>query len=101
MHRPGLLNSVAGLISTLVNVYSAQHGVYSITAKTTVIVTGSSAGVCLILFILYDSWALKKVKNRHQRELDGETAHEEKRESVVGMVKRKVHEPPLEPGSVV
>jgi len=82
-------------------VYSAQHGVYSITAKITAIVTGSCTGAFLILFVLYNNWALKRVKESHQRELDRENTHDDKRESMVGMVKRKAHEPPLEPGSVV
>jgi hypothetical protein len=75
--------------------------VYSITAKITAIVTGACSGAFLILFVLYDSFALKRVKSRHQRELENDMTDDEKRESIMGKVKRKVHEAPLEPGSVV
>ncbi|MCJ1414190.1 hypothetical protein MMC32_000515 [Xylographa parallela] len=69
---PGLLNSVAGLISTLVNIYSAQNGDFSITAKVTVIATGVCAAITALLFLLYNNWALSRVKETHQKAMDGE-----------------------------
>ncbi|MCJ1431187.1 hypothetical protein MMC27_000538 [Xylographa pallens] len=69
---PGLLNSVAGLISTLVNIYSAQNGDFSVTAKVTVIATGVCAAITALLFLLYNNWALSRVKERHQKEIDEE-----------------------------
>ncbi|MCJ1391376.1 hypothetical protein MMC18_004240 [Xylographa bjoerkii] len=69
---PGLLNSVAGLISTLVNIYSAQNGDFSITAKVTVIATGVCSAITALLFLLYNNWALSRVKERHQEEMDRE-----------------------------
>lgn len=94
------MNSIAGLISTLVNVYTAQHGNFSITAKVTAIVTGGCTGVTAILFVLYNNWILQRVKTAHQREMDLEREGD-KRESVMHMVQRKAHEPALEPGTVV
>ncbi|KIM55344.1 hypothetical protein SCLCIDRAFT_1221172 [Scleroderma citrinum Foug A] len=38
---PGLLNSLAGVISTLANVYGSQAGGFSSSAESTIIVTGS------------------------------------------------------------
>ena len=91
-------------MSTIVNVYSAQEGVWSVTAKIAAIVTGSCAGVSLVLFIVYNFWALKSVKKRHEEEFPEETKRKEKqkkRESLVEKVKRKAHEPPMQPGSIV
>jgi len=97
---PGFLNSIAGLLSTLINVYTAQHGDFSITAKVTAIVTGACTGINLVLFLLYNNWILSKVRSSHERELKFD-ANDEKQESVGHMMKRKAQEPPLEPGSVV
>ncbi|MCJ1384488.1 hypothetical protein MMC17_007605 [Xylographa soralifera] len=69
---PGLLNSLAGLISTLVNIYSAQNGDFSVTAKVTVIATGVCSAITALLFLLYNNWALSRVKERHQKEMDAE-----------------------------
>jgi hypothetical protein len=103
--RPALLNSIAGLLTTVVNVYSAQKGVWSITAKITAIVIGSCAGVSLALFVGYNFGTLAKVRETHDRELDPEgfdrRNKKRKRESVVEKVKRKAQEPALQPGSVV
>jgi hypothetical protein len=103
--RPALLNSIAGLLTTIVNVYSAQKGVWSITAKITAIVTGSCAGVAGFLFVAYNFWVLSKVRKTHEREVDpeeyGRKKNKKNRESMVEKVKRKAQEPSLQPGSVV
>lgn len=65
---PGCLNSLAGLISTLINVYSQQGGNWSITARVTAIVTGSIMCITGFLFGLYNFWILERVKRRHGRE---------------------------------
>lgn len=104
MSRPTLLSSLAGVLSTIVNVYSAQDGVWSVTAKIAAIVTGSCAGVSLLLFLLYHYWALRGIKKEHEKEFPEEYRRKEKRkrrESFVEKVKRKAHEPPTQPGSIV
>jgi ABC-type nickel/cobalt efflux system permease component RcnA len=99
------MNSIAGLISTIVNVYSAQNGQYSITAKITTVVTGACTVITAGLFLLYNNWALERVKKRHERETsrmqNSQNEHKHDHEGVVEKVKRKVHEPGLEPSSVV
>ncbi|KAK1247023.1 hypothetical protein MKX08_000825 [Trichoderma sp. CBMAI-0020] len=45
LFKPGMTNSLAGLVSTLIGVYSQQHGTWSITAKITAMVEGGS--LCL------------------------------------------------------
>lgn len=108
--RPGFMNSLAGLISTVVNVYSAQNGDMSITAEVTMCVTGGCTGLFLILFVLYNFWAVKRIKNRHNRQLQediergratAEQAHEHDHEGPLEKVKRKAQEPALEPSSVI
>lgn len=89
----------------MVNVYTAQKSVWSITAKITAIVTGSCAVVAGLLFVGYNFWVLAKVRDVHHRELDPEEydrrTNKKNRESMVERVKRKAHEPALQPGSVV
>ena len=62
------LNSLAGLISTLISVYSQHGGKFSITARITVIAAGSCTIVTAILFLLYNNWILEDVKRDHHRE---------------------------------
>ncbi|KAJ8108312.1 hypothetical protein OPT61_g8262 [Boeremia exigua] len=76
---PSLLNSVAGLVSTLVNVYSAQEGQFSVTAKVTVVVTSACAVVAAALFLLYNTVMLNLVKRRHEREVRAEERNGETR----------------------
>ncbi|KAK5467750.1 hypothetical protein LTS15_000723 [Exophiala xenobiotica] len=97
---PVTLNSVAGLITTLVNVYTAQHGVWSVTAKITALVTGSCVGVAGGLFGIYNFGLLRRVQRLHEREL-GLDIHRHDEETLVEKVKRKAHEPSLQPGSMV
>lgn len=69
---PALMNSIAGLISTLVNIYSAQDGQYSVTAKATIVVTAVSSVVAAALFLLYNSVMLMLVKRKHEKETKAE-----------------------------
>jgi hypothetical protein len=62
---PGIANGCAGLISTLIGVYSAQGGDWSITAKVTAIIEGSYLGICIGLWVLFNYHFLAKVKERH------------------------------------
>ncbi|KAF2678214.1 hypothetical protein K458DRAFT_464136 [Lentithecium fluviatile CBS 122367] len=65
---PALMNSIAGLISTLVNIYSAQDGQYSVTARATIVVTASCSVVTAALFLLYNTVMLALVKRKHEKE---------------------------------
>lgn len=62
---PGVANCLAGLISTLVGVYSQQHGVWSVTAKVTAIVEGACLGIAAALFLFFERVLLKRVRERH------------------------------------
>jgi hypothetical protein len=51
--RPGLSHSLIGLFTTLVNVFSAQKGYLSVTAKVTIAVTTVCCGSMLALNVVY------------------------------------------------
>jgi len=71
---PGLLNSFAGIISTLSSVYGAQNHQFSSTSKSTIVVTGCAALICGVLTLIYNNWLLATVKRRHDREVGRERA---------------------------
>ncbi|KAF8880561.1 hypothetical protein BD779DRAFT_1473841 [Infundibulicybe gibba] len=74
---PGTLNSLTGVISTLVNVYGAQHREFSTTSKITIIVTGASTLVCGAIALVYSLWKLQGVKRQHDKELGEERVDED------------------------
>ncbi|KAI9048424.1 hypothetical protein LZ554_007260 [Drepanopeziza brunnea f. sp. 'monogermtubi'] len=100
---PGCLNSLAGLISSLVGVYTQQRGAWSVTAKITAMVTAGCMLVTGALFGLYNFWILERVKRRHGREMEesGSVSGSEGEEGLMEKIGRKAHKPALEPGSVV
>jgi len=66
---PGCLNSLAGVISTLVNTLTAQDRTFSSTARITLIVTSSVTVVCGVLVLVYSFWMLRRVKKKHDRHI--------------------------------
>ncbi|KFY41821.1 hypothetical protein V494_02773 [Pseudogymnoascus sp. VKM F-4513 (FW-928)] len=46
---PNLLHSAAGLLNTLVNIYTIQHGVWSVIAVITATITGSSIAILALI----------------------------------------------------
>ena len=72
--RPGLLNSLAGIISTLANVYGVQGHQFSSTSKSTISVTTITAGICGAFVAVYQFWLLALVKRKHDREVGREGA---------------------------
>ena len=67
--RPGFLNSLAGVISTLTNTLEVQHRTFSTSARITLIVTSSVTLVCGVLVIVYSLWMLRRVKRKHDRHI--------------------------------
>jgi hypothetical protein len=98
---PGCLNSLAGLISTLINVYTQHTGVWSVTAWVTLGVTGGSTAICGLLFLIYNFVVLSRVKSKHRMEMGREADDDHEGEGLVEKLERKAKEPALEPGSVV
>ncbi|CAG8580414.1 9134_t:CDS:1, partial [Acaulospora colombiana] len=97
---PGTLNALAGLLSTIINVYTAQQKQWSITARVSAIVEGACLGICGALFALYSGWMLERVKKRHNQEFGQMYGYYED-EGIVDKVKRKAQEPIPEPGRIV
>ncbi|RMZ77593.1 hypothetical protein DV737_g4243, partial [Chaetothyriales sp. CBS 132003] len=103
--QPASLNAAAGLLTTIVNVYTAQKGVWSKSAKIAGSVTGGCLGVAGTLFVVYNFWALEKVRDLHEREFDPEgwerKQNKKKREGVIDKLRRKLYEKPSVPGADV
>lgn len=91
------MNSIAGLLSTLVGVYGQQNGVWSSVALVTIIVTGSIAVAMGLLFAFYNFVVLRRVKQKHGREMASHAPDE----TIAKKVERAANKPGLEPGSVV
>ncbi|KAH8105433.1 hypothetical protein BXZ70DRAFT_920852 [Cristinia sonorae] len=86
---PGLMNSLAGLLSTIASIFGAQHGQLSTTSKSTLIVTGACTGVFLILTGIYAGWLVRRVKRKHDKEVGMQKAGKHG-EGVVDVSKRRV-----------
>ncbi|KII85408.1 hypothetical protein PLICRDRAFT_44704 [Plicaturopsis crispa FD-325 SS-3] len=69
---PGLLNSVAGIVSTITSVFGAQHGRFTAASTTTIIVTAATAGVCGGLAVAYTIWGIGRVRKQHENEVGRE-----------------------------
>ncbi|KIW36747.1 uncharacterized protein PV06_11043 [Exophiala oligosperma] len=69
---PTLLNAILGLVNTLINVYTAKDGNWSVTATITVTITSACAGISLILFLVYNNWLLYQVKKDHDAQMGNE-----------------------------
>ncbi|KAJ6070723.1 hypothetical protein N7467_012042 [Penicillium canescens] len=66
---PTLLNALAGLLTTIINIYTAHHGEWSIMALLTVIASGVSVASSLSLLIVYKFGKLEKLKEEHRNEI--------------------------------
>jgi hypothetical protein len=67
---PGCLHSLAGLVSTMVNVYAQQGGHWSVTAWATAAATGGAMIITGGLFAAYNFGVLAQVKRSHVEDLD-------------------------------
>lgn len=99
LYLPGTLNALAGLISTLTNIFSQHGGSWSVSAKIAVVVESVTLVFYLALFILYNNWLLEKVKEQHARELDG--GGFDNNRTFKGKVEKMAKQPSVAPGSVV
>ncbi|OCK75346.1 hypothetical protein K432DRAFT_337610 [Lepidopterella palustris CBS 459.81] len=69
---PALTNSATGLFTTLINIYTARKGSWSVTAATTTAITGFFTVLNLGLFVYY-SWLLDKVQKEHEEDTAAST----------------------------
>ncbi|EKM77588.1 hypothetical protein AGABI1DRAFT_43048, partial [Agaricus bisporus var. burnettii JB137-S8] len=66
---PGFMNALAGVISTIVNVYGVQHGEFNTTSIITISVTAGTGLVLGIFTLWYGIFLLGIVKKRHAKEV--------------------------------
>ncbi|KAF9044384.1 hypothetical protein BJ165DRAFT_1347953 [Panaeolus papilionaceus] len=85
---PGLLNSLAGLVSTLASIFGAQNGELSKTSHITVIVLAASTGTFLILVGFYSLWFVRRIKAKHDKQV-GQSVAGKYGEGGVDLSKRK------------
>lgn len=65
--RPGLLNSVAGIIATVTNAYETQGNLSSSNVRATIIVTGTVAVICGVLVMIYQCVFIRRLRKDHER----------------------------------
>ncbi|KAL4863561.1 hypothetical protein BDV12DRAFT_189606 [Aspergillus spectabilis] len=63
------LNSLAGLLTTLVNIYTAKNGDWSIMAVLTTIITGLAFTILVVLTTLFKFLKLERLRREHDLEL--------------------------------
>jgi len=61
------MNSLAGMVSTLSNIFGVQHGEFSTPGKVTIATTSAVALICGGLTLFYNLWLLRLVKREHSR----------------------------------
>ncbi|CAI7667860.1 unnamed protein product [Penicillium crustosum] len=64
---PTLLNALAGFLTTIISLYTAHDGDWSIMVLLTVITSGLSVACSLILLYIYKSGKLQKLKREHDQ----------------------------------
>jgi hypothetical protein len=58
LSRPETASSFMGLLNTLVNIYSAQNGYWSVTAKLAVTINTFLLAVMLVSMLVYNYWLI-------------------------------------------
>ncbi|KAF8347445.1 hypothetical protein F5887DRAFT_1131131 [Amanita rubescens] len=97
---PGLLHSLAGLLSTFSSVYGAQHGQYSTSSEVTLIVTASTTFICGVLTLYYLMWKIRRIKTEHDG-IIGKQRAGKYGEGLIERIKRKASERSITIGTLV
>lgn len=69
---PGFMNSLAGLLSTIANVFGAQHGQFTSASITTLAVTGGAAVITGLLVAAYSLGGIRRVRAQHEKQIGEE-----------------------------
>lgn len=83
------MNSLAGVLSTLSSVLGVHHATFTVTSKSTIIVTSAVAGICGGLTLFYQFVLIREVKKRHDEEIGKQRAGKHG-EGFVDVTKRKL-----------
>ncbi|KAL4960575.1 uncharacterized protein BDV14DRAFT_182293 [Aspergillus stella-maris] len=67
---PTFLNTAAGLLTTIINIYTAKDGYWSIMAVLTVVSSGTLAAAALVLTAFYKFWKLRAIQKEHDSETE-------------------------------
>ncbi|CRL19522.1 unnamed protein product [Penicillium camemberti] len=70
MFIPTFLNSIAGLITTVINIYTARNGHWPIMAVLTASITAAVALASFFLILVYQFGKLERIKQDHIREIN-------------------------------
>ena len=62
-----MLNSLAGLVATITNIYTARNKFWSCIAIVTAVVVGTYTSILMVLFSIHNFWKLRLVKEEHER----------------------------------
>ncbi|KAH6694349.1 hypothetical protein BKA61DRAFT_439549, partial [Leptodontidium sp. MPI-SDFR-AT-0119] len=65
---PSLTNSAIGFLTTIINIYTARGGHWSVTAIVTAAVTGGYTTIMLVLLLAFDIWGMRKIMKEHNDE---------------------------------
>lgn len=60
--RPSIFNSVIALVLSLVNIYTAQNGHWSVTAIVTICIIGICVTVMGSMLLVHELWFLRKLR---------------------------------------
>ncbi|KAB8255442.1 hypothetical protein BDV32DRAFT_142071 [Aspergillus pseudonomiae] len=63
---PALLHSTMGFVNTILNVYTARHGTWSIMAIVSTAVSGSFTVTTSVIYIIIQCYILRRIKREHQ-----------------------------------
>ncbi|KAK4236424.1 hypothetical protein C8A03DRAFT_45575 [Achaetomium macrosporum] len=62
LYMPLILDALAGLLATVIGVYTQQAGEWSSQAIVAAILEGGILGLSIILFLLYNYWLLRRIR---------------------------------------
>lgn len=96
---PSTTNAVAGLLSTLITVYTQNDGEWSLMAKVTAAVEAGDLVISGSLFVI-STIMLKLVKRKHRKET-GKYEEQREEEGILNKAERKWNEPAAAQQSVV
>ena len=77
--RPSLTNSAIGFLTTIINIYTARGGHWSVTAIVTAAVTGGYTTIMLVLLLAFDVWGMRKIMKEHDEKKKEAEQEEAKR----------------------